>query len=112
MSRVVLSEAVRHDRTEITAYTAERFGAHQARRLRHRFEAALNVLAKSPFLGRTSEILDPSGHRFRYFVLMKSFIIVYAPTDGGIRVVRFLHGARDLVAELDHEAGNDDNAEI
>lgn len=48
MSRVVLSEAARLDRWEITAYTVERFGIHQARRLRDRFQAALNTLAESP----------------------------------------------------------------
>ena len=108
MSRVVLSEAARHDRREITAYTMKRFGVQQARRLRHRFEAELNALAESPFIGHTEEELDPPGHSFRYSVVMKSFIIVYEPTEDGIRVARLLHGARNLAAELDRDAGDDD----
>ena len=39
---------------------------------------------------------------------MKSFIIVYEPVDDGIRVVRLLHGARDLAAELSSDAGDED----
>ena len=105
MSRVVLSEAARTDRREITAYTVERFGIQQARRLRVRFQATLNSLAESPLIGRTNEELDPPGRSFRYFVVMKSFIIVYEPTDDGIRVARLLHGARNLAAELDRDAG-------
>lgn len=108
MSRVVLSEAARIDRRVITAYTVEHFGLALARRLRDRFQAALNSLAESPSIGRTNEELDPPGHTFRYSVVMKSFIIVYEPTDDGIRVARLLHGARHLAAELDRDAGDDD----
>ena len=108
MSRVVFSEAARDDRREITAYTRERFGLGQARRLRDQFQATLNNLAESPLIGRTYEELDPPGRSLRYFVMMKSFIIVYEPTDDGIRVARLLHGARHLAAELDRDAGDDD----
>ncbi|MDA1062019.1 MAG: type II toxin-antitoxin system RelE/ParE family toxin, partial [Chloroflexi bacterium] len=61
MSRVVLSDAARFDRREITAYTVERFGLGQARRLRQQFEATLDNLAQSPLIGRTDEELDPPG---------------------------------------------------
>lgn len=108
MSRVLLSEAARIDRREITAYTVERFGIQQARRLRDGFRAVLNSLAETPLIGRTNKELDPPGHSFRYLVVMKSFIIVYEPADDGIRVARLLHGARHLAAELDRDAGNDD----
>ena len=108
MSRVVLSEAARDDRREITAYTVERFGIGQARRLRDLFQTTLNNLAASPLIGRTNEELDPPGRSFRYFVVMKGFLIVYEPTDDGVRVARLLHGARNLAAELDRDAGDDD----
>ncbi len=98
--QVVLSKAARSDRREITAYTVERFGLLQARRLRDHFQAVLNTLAKSPWIGRTNAALDPAGYTFRYFVTMKSFVIVYRPTQNGIMVVRILHGARSLAAEL------------
>ena len=105
---MVFSEAARDDRREITASTRERFGLSQARRLRDQFQATLNNLAESPLIGRKNEELDPPGRSFRYFVLMKSFIIVYEPTDDGIRVARLLNGARHLAADLDRDAGDDD----
>ena len=112
MSRVVLSEAAKSDRRAITEYTVEHFGIQQARRLRDRFEVILNALAESPFIGRTNEELDPRGHGFRYSVIMKSFVIVYEPTDeGGIRVARLLHGARNLAVELERDAGDDEDTE-
>jgi len=106
MSRVVFSEAARDDRREITAFTVERFGIGQARRLRNQFQITLNGLAQSPLIGRTNEELDPSGRSYRYFVLMRTFIVVYEPTEDGIRVARLLHGARNLAAELDRDAGD------
>lgn len=108
MKRIVFSEAARNDRREITRYTAERFGVEQARRLRDRFEAALVSLAESRLTGRTRKELDPPGYTFRYFVVMRIFVIVYESTDDGIRVARLLHGARNLAAELAREAGGDE----
>lgn len=107
MSRIVLSESAREDRRDITAYTIERFGLGQARRLRHRFEAALSQLADAPLVGSTNKELDPLGRSCRYFVLMKSFVIAYEPTLQGIRVVRILHGARNLAAELQRDHGDE-----
>ena len=103
--RVVFSEAAREDRRTITAYTAERFGIAQARRLRANFGRVLESLAANPGIGRRRADLDPPGHSFRYFVVMKLFIIVYEPTDAGIRVARILHGLRNLAAELGRDAG-------
>ena len=57
-------------------------------------------------MGRTNDELDPPGRSFRSFVMMKFFIIVYEPTDSGIRVARLLHGARNLAAELERNAGD------
>ncbi len=107
MTRILLSAAARIDRRDITEHTVERFGIGQARRLRDAFEAALHSLAESPQLGKTNEALDPADHSFRYYPVMKRFIIVYEPSDDGIRVARLLHGARNLAVELDHEPGDD-----
>ena len=106
MNGVVFSEAARRDRRAITAFTVERFGVLQARRLRDQFEVALNALSESPFIGRTNEELDPPGHRFRYYIVMKSFMIVYEPAEEGVHIARILHGAPNLLAELDHDAGD------
>lgn len=107
MTRIVLAEAAREDRRAITAHTVERFGIHQARRLRANFERALNILADTPTIGHLRDELDPPGHTYRYFVVMKRFIVVYEPTESGIRIARILHGMRDLAAELKRDAGKD-----
>lgn len=108
MTRIPLSEAAEEDAREIRSYTVERFGLDQARRLGSQFQSTLNALADKPLVGRTNPELDPPGRSFRYFVLMKSVIIVYEPTDDGLRVARFLHGARNLAIELERDAGDDE----
>ena len=107
MSRIVFSRASREDRREITTHTVKRFGLQQARRLRQQFEAALRTLASAPLSGRLREELDPPGFALRYAVVLKRFVVVYEPTDDGIRVARILHGARDLSRELRIDAGDD-----
>lgn len=92
----------------ITRYTIQHFGLEQARRLRSRFEELMASLAEFPLMGQTKEDLDPPGHDFRYVTLMKVFIVVYEPTEESIRVARILHGARNLAAELDRNAGERD----
>jgi plasmid stabilization system protein ParE len=106
MTRIVLSEATRSDRRAITAYSVEHFGVEQTRQLRDKFEAVLTLLAASPQLGRTNPSLDPPGKSFRYFPIMKTFVVVYEPTDKGIRVARILHGTRLLAGELEIESGS------
>ena len=108
MSKVVFSKAARSDRREITAYTVRRFGVEQARRLRQTFQAKIASLARAPMTGHRSEEINPPGRSFRYAAVMKSFIIVYEPADDGIRVVRLLHGARNLAAELARDAGENE----
>ena len=107
MKRIVLSEAARDDRRAITEYTVRHFGIQQARRIRNRFESTLSLLAESPMAGHTNHELDPQGHSFRYFAVMKRFIVVYEPNQEGIRVARLLHGATNLAAELTRNAGDD-----
>lgn len=107
MNQVVFSEAARADRRAITDYTVERFGIGQARRLRANFARAVQTLAATPRIGSLREALDPPGRRFRYFVVMKRFVIVYEPTATGIRIARILHEMRNLAAELDRDAGDE-----
>ena len=106
MSRVVFSASARRDRRSITAFTVDRFGVDRARKLRGLFESTLETLASSPFLGRERPELDPPSRTFRYFVVNRTFIVVYEPTGDGIRVARILHGSRQLADELDRDLGD------
>ena len=107
MTLPLFSEAARRDRREITEHTFRQFGMGQARRMREHFEAAFRLLADSPGSGRLRPDLDPQGRDFRYFVVMRRFVVVYEATESGVRVVRILHGARHLAAELEREPGDD-----
>lgn len=86
-------------------FTIARFGPSQARRVRDALEQTLRRLLESPGLGRTNPELDPPGHTFRYYVLLRTFVIVYEPVPDGIRVARLLPGARDVAAELGGDFG-------
>ena len=85
-SRIIFSKAAREDRWDITGYTVERFGIGQARRPRDRFQEILTTLADNPQMGPSRTELGPPGYSFRYFVVMKTFLLVYRPiSDGRVR---------------------------
>lgn len=109
--RIVFSESAREDRRGITSYTVERFGVRQARRLRENFERVLITLADNPLIGAQRPELDPPKRRFRYFVVMNTFIIVYRPVGAGIEVARILNASRNLAAELVRDAGVEDEGQ-
>jgi toxin ParE1/3/4 len=105
MSRIELSRAAADDLREIRRYTREHFGPQQAVRIRERFWAVFQTLARAPRIGHQAPDFDPPGKTFRYHPVLGSFVIVYEPTADGIRVTRVLHGARNLLAELERDAG-------
>lgn len=108
MRKIVFAKAARADRRAITTYTVKRFGIEQARRLRERFETTLHSLAGAPLTGHRREDLDPPGRSFLYLSVLKTFIIVYESEGDEIRVVRILHGARNLAEELSRDAGEEE----
>jgi len=105
MSRFQLSRAAADDLHEIRRFTHEQFGLKQAIKIREQFRKIFETLAHAPRSAPRREEYDPEGKSFRYFPALKRFIIVYEPSDRGIRVARILHGARDLARELELEAG-------
>ena len=104
--RVTVSEAARADRRSITAFTIDRFGLVQARRLTIRFQDAVTALADNPSLGSPRPEFDPPGYDFRYFVVMRVFMIVYRQTSEGLEIARILHTSRNLAVELERDAGS------
>ncbi len=104
-TRIVFSDSARQDRRDITAHTVDYFGMRQARRLRDNFGRVLTMLADNPMIGTLRPELDPEGRSFRYFVVMKTFIIVYRTGENRIEIARILNASRDLAAELERDAG-------
>ena len=65
-------------------------------------EETFKQLLATPGLGRVREYLDPrlTGLRSWRIRGFENWLVFYRPTDGGIDVVRVLHGARDLAPLL------------
>ncbi len=107
MKRVSLSKAAVADLEEIDDYTIEHFGLDQAIKTSERFRETFELLAEMPRSAQLREEISPPGRRFRYRTVLGSFVVVYEAADDGIRIARVLHGARNLVAELERNAGDD-----
>jgi plasmid stabilization system protein ParE len=107
VKRVTLSKAAVADLEAIDDYTIEHFGLDQAINTSERFREALQLLEEMPGSGQLREEISPHGREFRYRAVLGSFVVVYEAVDDRIRVARVLHGARNLVAELERDAGDD-----
>jgi toxin ParE1/3/4 len=69
-----------------------------ARRYRVAVEDALLKLEAMPGMGRRRESLHPQLRGLRSWVVkgFENYIIFYREVEGGIEVLRVLHGARDI----------------
>lgn len=59
-----------------------------------RLDEQLGLLAARPMMGRARDELAPGVRSFPF----GRYVVVYAPLDDGIDVIRVLHGARDIDA--------------
>src|SRR5262245_41601013 len=77
-----------------------------AERLLDAVEHAVAVLLSKPRTGRAREFRSPRAHGLRSWVVrgFENYLIFYRPQPGGIEVVRFVHGARDIPSLLDDES--------
>jgi len=77
-----------------------------AERLLDAVEHAITVLLSRPRAGRAREFRSPRAHGLRSWVVtgFENYLIFYRPQPGGIEVVRFVHGARDIPSLLDDES--------
>lgn len=95
MERIIKSPRSRGDYLEIWLYIA-RDNADAADRLVSSFDEKLNLLAKSPEMGKPEEDLAPSLRSFP----VGNYLLYYRPILDGIELVRVLHGARDINPEM------------
>jgi toxin ParE1/3/4 len=61
---------------------------------------ACNFLADSPLAGRIRKGLTPLPVRFWVVQPYSNYLIVYDPENRPLRIIRILHGARDLPSLL------------
>lgn len=60
-------------------------------------ERKCKMLARSPRLGRLREELAPGMRSFP----VGSYVVFYRVMPGGVEIIRVLHGARDIISELE-----------
>jgi toxin ParE1/3/4 len=91
MSQYRVSGAAREDLDEIWTFIAQD-NPEAADRFILAIVSRFPKLASMHHMGRSREDLSP---RLRSFPVA-NYVIFYRPMDGGVEVVRVLHGARDL----------------
>lgn len=98
MPRIVKSRLSREDYLEIWLYVA-RDNPAAADRLIQQFDHNLDALARAPMIGRSEEEYSQGLRCFP----VGNYLIFYRPIEGGIELVRLLHGARDINPEYFEE---------
>ena len=93
MPRVTRRPLAEADVLEIWDYIADD-GIAAADRWVDRLDKQFRVLAMQPMMGRARDELAPGVRSFPF----GRYVVFYLPLDGGIDVVRVLHGARDIDA--------------
>lgn len=102
-------EAVRRPRARFdideTAFYIACDNAPAGARFLHAVENTLGFLLEMPKAGRRREIANPDLRGLRQYPIrgFGNWLIFYRPIDGGIEVIRVLHGARDIDAILAEE---------
>jgi toxin ParE1/3/4 len=68
-------------------------------------QETFGVLARSPELGGSFESSNPhfSGIRVWRVKGFRSIVVLYRPIQGGVEIVRVVHGARDFAALFGEE---------
>jgi plasmid stabilization system protein ParE len=83
VSIILLSRSAEADLEAIDDRTLEGFGLNQAIKNRQAFEESLWMLAATPTQGHRREDLDPPGRCFRYWAVLRRFLVVYEPMEEG-----------------------------
>ena len=91
MKRALFSPAARDDLFEIWFYISGD-NERAADTFIDRLESTCQVLANSPGVGRHRPELGQLVHSFA----LGNYVVFYEPDRKGIKVLRVLHGARDI----------------
>lgn len=100
-AKFVLSAQAERDIDDIAEYIA-RDSVEVALRFYDATWRTFGQVAATPGLGRPRRIADPDlvGLRSASIEGFRPFLVFYLPTDFGVRILRVLHGARDLEVVL------------
>jgi toxin ParE1/3/4 len=92
MSSYSLSPEAKKDLLDIHAYTQNKWGRQQAQKYIDALEKRCDELGQSPHLGRERPEIKP-GYRS---IADGKHVIFYRVGDGGIEILRILHGRMDI----------------
>lgn len=104
MLRIIRRERARRDLSRLWNYIAEASSEERADDFLRRIVNTFGTLATSPGIGRVRDDLKP-GLRSHP---VGRYVIYYFPLDDGIRVVRVLHGSRDIPTIFEEEEAEGD----
>ena len=95
--RVTRSGRAREDLIEIYVYLAER-STDAAERFLRMAESTFLRISELPGLGRRweSPLAKLAGLRVTSIPKFRNYLVFYKPVSSGIKIIRVLHGARDL----------------
>jgi plasmid stabilization system protein ParE len=99
MSRYQFTPQASDDLFEIWSYIA-RDSVEAANRLEDAVYDACAFLAAGPLRGKTRKDLTRLPLRFWAVQAFPNYIVVYDPETDPMRVIRILHGSRDILAIL------------
>ncbi|MHA7099545.1 toxin ParE1/3/4 [Roseivirga pacifica] len=89
----VLSQSADHDLEDIFDYTVQEFGMDQAVAYLSGLDELFYMLLDNPELGR----LRPELKAGLRSIAKEAHVVFYSVNDDYIRVIRVLHGSRDMI---------------
>jgi len=98
--RLSISQNAKADIDEIWRYIATETSIQAANRVRDSLSRCFNLLRRNPFAGKSREDDLIPGLRS---ISSGKYIVFYRAEAGMVRIVRVLHGMRDLPAILREE---------
>lgn len=102
MSGYRLTPSAENDLIEIWCYVA-RDSADAANRVEEAIYDACGLLARSSHTGHVRPDLTRRPVRFWTVSPFKKYVVIYDPDTHPLRILRILHGARNLRAQLKHQ---------
>jgi plasmid stabilization system protein ParE len=102
MSRYRLTPKAKGDLRSIWSYIAFD-NVEAADRVEEAIYDACAYLAQTPSRGQIRQDLTKLPVRFWTVLRYPKYVIVYDPADRPLKIIRILHGARDIARELKSE---------
>lgn len=93
MSRITRRPLAEADILEVWDYIADD-SFEAADRWVDQLDEKFKLLGTQPIMGRARDELEPGARSFPF----GRYVIFYMPVNGGIDILRVLHGARDIDA--------------